>query len=100
MERSRVEVETDEREAKEEEEAAPQDMIQAEVEYWESQERAMIEEYARDKAESETESMTIDKAEGIEIARDEPEAKARAKYYMRKQVWRAKYLGLKNSKNS
>ena len=60
----------------------------------------MIEEYARDKAESETESTTIDKAEGIEIARDEPEAKARAKYYMRKQVWRAKYLGLKNSKNS
>ena len=43
MERSRVEVETDEREAKEEEEAAPQDMIQAEVGYWESKERAMIE---------------------------------------------------------
>ena len=32
-----------ERLAKEEEEAALQDMIQAEVEYWESQERAMIE---------------------------------------------------------
>ena len=31
-------------------------MIKAEVKYWESQERAMIEEYAREKAEAETEA--------------------------------------------
>ena len=42
-------------------------MIQVEVEYWESQEKAMIEEYAREKAEAETEAedMTREKAEGI-----------------------------------
>ena len=40
--RSRVEVEAEERAAKEEEEAALQDMVQVKVEYWESQERAMI----------------------------------------------------------
>ena len=32
-------------------------MIQAEVGYWESQERAIIEEYSRDKAEADTEAM-------------------------------------------
>ena len=36
-------VEAEERAAKEEEEAAIQDMVQVEVEYRESQERAMIE---------------------------------------------------------
>ena len=41
--RSRAGVEAEERVAKEEEEAALQDMVQVEVEYWESQERAMIE---------------------------------------------------------
>ena len=77
-------------------------MIQAEMEYWESQERSMIEEYAREMAEAETEAeaMMREKAEGIEIARDEPEAKARAKYYMRKQVWRENSLGIRNAKNS
>ena len=33
--------------SKEEEEAALQDMIQAKVEYWESREMAMFEEYSR-----------------------------------------------------
>ena len=42
-ERSRADIEAEERAAKEEEEAVLQDMVQAEVEYWESQERAMIE---------------------------------------------------------
>ena len=46
-ERSRSEVEAEERAVKEEEEAALQDMIQAEVEYWESQERDLIEDYDR-----------------------------------------------------
>ena len=41
-ERSKAEVEAEERAAKEEEEAALKDMVQVEVEYWESQERAMI----------------------------------------------------------
>ena len=39
---SRAGVEAEEGAAKEEEEAALQDMIQSEVEYWESQERAMV----------------------------------------------------------
>ena len=47
LERSRAGVDSEERASKEEEEAALQDMIQSEVEYWESQERAMVEEYAR-----------------------------------------------------
>ena len=66
-ERSRAEVESEERSDKEEEEAVLQGTIQAEVEYWEIQERAMIEEYAREKAEAETEAedMTREKAEGI-----------------------------------
>ena len=42
-ESSRAEVEAEYRAAKEEEEAALQDMVQAKVEYWESQERAMVE---------------------------------------------------------
>ena len=42
----------------------------------------------------------IDNAEGIERARAEAEAKARAKDVMRKQVWMAKSLGLRNYKNS
>ena len=94
-ERSRAEVESEEREAKEEEEAALQDMIQAKVEYWESHERAIIEEYAREKAEAETEveAMMIENYEGIYRERDESKVKERAKDYMRKHVWRAKSLG-------
>ena len=71
-------------------------MIQAEVEYWESQERAMIDKYAREKAEAETEdeAMMREKAEGIERARVETEAKSRAEDDMRKQVWRAKSLDI------
>ena len=42
-ERSREEVEAEEKAANEEEEAALHDMVQAEVEYWESQESALIE---------------------------------------------------------
>ena len=70
-------------------------MIQAEVEYWESQERAVIEEYAREMAEAETEAeaITREKAE-LERGRAEAEAKARAEDDMRKQVWRDKSLGL------
>ena len=83
-------------EAKEEEEAALQKMIQAEAEHCESQERALIEEYARENAEA----MKREKAEGINRVRAEAEAKARAEDDMRKQVWRAKSLGLRNSKNS
>ena len=77
-------------------------MIQAEVQYWESQERAMIKEYTRYKAEANTEddAMMIEKAEGMERARDEAEAKARDKDDMRKKVWREKSLGLRNFKNS
>ena len=44
-------------------------------------------------ADTEAESMMREKAEGIERARAGEEAKARAKYDMIKQVWRAKYLG-------
>ena len=51
-ERSRAEVEAEERVAKEEEEAALQDMIQSEVEYWDSQERVLIGEYYREKSEA------------------------------------------------
>ena len=42
-------------------------MVPVEVEYWESQERAMIEEYVRYKAEAETEAETImkEKSGGI-----------------------------------
>ena len=101
-ERSREEVEVEEKGAKEKEEAALQDMIQAEVEYWESQERSMIEEYSREKAEAETEfeATTREKEKGIERVRAEYEAKARAEDDMRKQVWRAKSHGLRNDKNS
>ena len=45
-------------------------------------------------AETETEAMIREKAEGIKRARAEAEAKARAEDDMRKQVWRAKSLGL------
>ena len=41
-----------------------------------------------------------EKAEGIERSRAEAEAKARTADDMRKQVWRAKSLGLRNYKNS
>ena len=62
----------------------------------------MIEEYASEKAEAKTESEAImkEKAEGIERSRAEAEAKARTADDMRKQVWRAKSLGLRNYKNS
>ena len=75
---SRAEEEAEERASKKEEEAALQDMIQAKVEYWESQEEAMIEEYARENSEDETEAETMmrEKAKGVEIARSEAEAKA------------------------
>ena len=49
-ESSRTEEESEERASNEEEEAELQDMIQAEVEHWESQERPMIEEYSREKS--------------------------------------------------
>ena len=70
------------------------------MEYWESRERAMIEEYARDKAEAEVEAMIREKDEVIDRARAEAEMKARAEDDMRKQVWRENTLGLRNSKNS
>ena len=41
--RSRAGVEAEERTAKEEEEAALHDMVQVEVEYWDSKDRDMIE---------------------------------------------------------
>ena len=44
-------------------------------------------------ADTKAGAMTREKAEGIERARSEEEAKARAKYDMIKQVWRAKSLG-------
>ena len=77
-------------------------MIQDGVEYWESQERVMIEEYSRENAEAETEAeaMMREKSEGIERARIEAKAKARAENDMRKQVWRDNSIGLRNSKNS
>ena len=52
-------------------------MIQAKVGYWESQKRAIIEEYTREKAEAETEAeaMMREKAKGIEIARAEAKSK-------------------------
>ena len=61
----------------------------------------MIYQYSSEKAGAETEAETMvrEKAECIDIARAEAEAKARAEDYMRKQVWRAKFLGLINSKN-
>ena len=75
-------------------------MIHADVEYCESQDRDMIEEYARENSEAETEAeaMTRDKDEGIERAKDKAKAKARAEDDMRKQVWRDKYLGIWNYK--
>ena len=71
------------------------------MEYWESQDRAMIEEYAREKSEAETEAeaMIIEKAEGIERARAEAEAKARAEDDTRKTLLRGKSLGLRYYKN-
>ena len=101
-ERSRAKVEAEETAAKVEEEAALQDMIQARVEYWESQERDMIEEYDREKAEAETEAeyMMREKVEVIERVRAEDEAKERSKDDTRKQVWREKSLSLRNSKNN
>ena len=52
-------------------------MIQSKVEYWESQERDMLEEYARKNSEDETksEAMMRDMAKVIEIARAEAKAK-------------------------
>ena len=63
-------------------------MIKAGVEYWESQVRATIEEYNREKAEAknEAEAIIIDKAEVIERARVEAEVKAREEDDTRKQV--------------
>ena len=56
-------------------------MIQAKVECWESQEKAMLEEYARENSEDETEAeaMMRENAKGIEIARDEAKAKEGSK---------------------
>ena len=54
-----MEVEANERAAKEEEEAALHEIIQSEVEYLESKERDLIEEYTRKKAEDETEAEAI-----------------------------------------
>ena len=47
------------------------------MEYWESQEMAMLEECAREKSEDETksEAMMREKAEGIEISRAESKSK-------------------------
>ena len=52
-------------------------MIHTKVEYWESQERAMLEEYARENSEDETkyEATMREKAKGIDIARAEAKAK-------------------------
>ena len=44
--------------------------------------------------------MMREKANGTERARAEAEAKASAEDDMRKQVWRAKFLSLRNSKNN
>ena len=44
--------------------------------------------------------MMREKSEDIERVRAEAKAKARDEDDMRKQVWRAKSLGLRNSKNS
>ena len=61
----------------------------------------MIEEYAREKvdAETEDESIMVEKSEGIDRARAESEAKEGDEYDMRNQGWRAKSLSLRNSKN-
>ena len=52
-------------------------MIHTKVEYWESQERAMLEEYARENSEDETkyEATMREKAKGLDIARAEAKAK-------------------------
>ena len=47
---SRAEEEAEERASNEEEESALKDMIQDKVEYWESQYRDIIEEYAKEKS--------------------------------------------------
>ena len=60
----------------------------------------MIEEYDRDKEESDTEDIMRDKAEGIDRARDESEAKSISEYDMRKQVWKEKSFGLRNYKTA
>ena len=48
---------------------------------------------AETEADTEAEAITREKAGGIERARAEEGAKARAKYDMIEQVWRAKSLG-------
>ena len=50
---------------------------------------------AETEAETAAKAMMREKAEGIERAMAEEEAKARAEYDMIKQVWRAKSLGAK-----
>ena len=62
-------------------------MIQAMVGYWESQKRAIIEEYSRENVETETEAEAImrEKSEGIERVRAEYKSKTRAEYDMRKK---------------
>ena len=50
--------------------------------------------------EADTEDTMREKAKGIERARAESKAKERAKDVMRKQVWKAKSLFLRNYKNS
>ena len=61
----------------------------------------MNEEYAREKAEdeTETEAMMREKVQGVDRERAEAKAKARAEDVIIKEIWRAKYLGLRNSKN-
>ena len=51
-------------------------------------------------AETEDEVIMREKDEGIEIVRDEAKPKARPEDDMRRHVWIAKSLGLRNSKNS
>ena len=50
---------------------------------------------AETEADTEAEAMMKEKAEVIEIARDEEEAKESSKDDMIKQVWKAKSLGAK-----
>ena len=55
----------------------------------------MLMSEADTEADTEAEVMMREKAEGIERARDEEEAKSKAGDDMIKQVWRAKSLGAK-----
>ena len=76
-------------------------MIQSKVVYWESQERETIEEYAKEKSEADTdaEDMMRETSKVIDRERAESKSKERDEDDIRKQVWRAKSLGLRNSKS-